>query len=241
MKNKYLKGTRISERKFREVLRYFAHDLPVLTAAKLCGLNYRTTHRLCALLRQRVVAQAVQESPPLGGEVEIDESYFGPRRVRGKRGRGAGGKMPVIGLHKRGENVYLSVVKNCSKAELLPIITGRVLAGTDIYTDGWKAYDGLVLKGYEHHRIHHHQNQFARGKNHRGGGGEQRGLAGGRAVNGIESFWSYAKFRFLKLRGVRKDRFLLHLKECEWRFNHRRAKLYPLLLSLLRQNPLSAT
>ena len=226
MKNKYLKGARISERKFREVLRYFAHDLPVLTAAKLCGLNYRTVHRRCALLRQRVVARAVQESPPLGGEVEIDESYFGPRRVRGKRGRGAGGKIPVIGLHKRGENVYLSVVKNCSKAELMPIITGRVLEGSDIYTDGWKAYDGLVLKGYEHHRIHHHQNQFARGKNH---------------VNGIESFWSCAKFRFLKLRGVRKDRFLLHLKECEWRFNHRRAKLYPLLLSLLRLNPLSAT
>ena len=226
MQNKYLKGTRISERKFREEVKYFAHDLPVLTAAKLSGLNYRTAHRLCELLRQRVVAQAVPESPPLGGEVEIDERYFGPRRVRGKRGRGAGGKIPVIGLHKRGENVYLSVVKNCSKAELMPIITGRVLEGAVIYTDGWKAYDGLVLKGYEHHRIHHHQNQFARGKNH---------------VNGIESFWSYAKFRFLKLRGVRKDRFLLHLKECEWRFNHRRVKLYPLLLSLLRQKPLSAT
>ena len=139
---------------------------------------------------------------------------------------GRAGKIPVIGLHKRGANVYLSVVKNCSRQELMPIITGRVLEGTDIYTEGWKAYDGLVLKGYEHHRIHHHQNQLARGKNH---------------VNGIESFWSYAKFRFLKLRGVRKGRFLLHLKECEWRFNHRRVKLYPLLLSLLRQNPLSAT
>lgn len=108
-------------------MRYFAHDLPVLTAAKLCGLNYRTVPRLCELVRQRVVAQAVRESPPLGGEVEIDESDFGPRRVRGKRGRGAGGKIPVIGLHKRGENVCLSVVKNCSKAELMPIITGRVL------------------------------------------------------------------------------------------------------------------
>ena len=141
-------------------------------------------------------------------------------------GAGAGGKIPVIGLHKRGENVYLSVVKNCSKQELMPIIVGRVLEGTDSYTDGWKAYDGLVLKGYEHHRIHHHQNQFARGKNH---------------VNGIESFWSYAKFRFLKLPGVRKYRFLLHLKECEWCFNHRRSTLYPLLLSILRNHPLSAT
>jgi hypothetical protein len=66
------------------------------------------------------------------------------------------------------------------------------------HTDGWKAYDGLVLGGYRHHHTPHHQNEFARGKNH---------------VNGIESFWSFAKFRFLKLRGVRKDRFLLHLKE----------------------------
>ena len=226
MKNKYIRGGRISERKFWEVLKYFGHDVPVLTAAKLCGLNDRTGHWLCEWLRQRVVALAVSESPPLGGEVEIEASDFGPRRVRGKQGRGAGGKIPVIGLHKRGENVYLSVVKNCSKQELMPIIVGRVLEGTDIYTDGWKAYDGLVLKGYEHHRIHHHQNQFARGKNH---------------VNGIESFWSYAKFRFLKLRGVRIYRFLLHLKECEWRFNHRRSILYPLLLSILRSNPLSAT
>ena len=131
MNNKYLKGARVSERKFLEVLRYFAHDLLVLTAAKLCGLNYRTVPRLCALLRQRVVARAVQESPPLGGEVEIGESYFGPRRVRGKRGRGAGGKSPVIGLHKRDENVCLSVVKNGSKAELMPIITGRVREGSD--------------------------------------------------------------------------------------------------------------
>jgi transposase-like protein len=226
MKNKYIKDTNLSERKFREVLKCFAHDVPVLTTAKLCGLNYRTAHRICELLRQRVVALALAECAALGGEVEVDESYFGPRRVRGKRGRGAAGKIPVIGLHKRGENVYVSVVKNCSKQELMPIITGRVLEGTDIYTDGWKAYDGLVLKGYEHHRIHHHENQFARGKNH---------------VNGIESFWSYAKFRFLKLRGVRKDRFLLHLKECEWRFNHRRSNLYPLLLSILRSYPLLST
>ena len=59
MKNKYLKGTRISERKFREVLRYFAHDLPVLTAARLCGLNYRTVHRLASR-----DSSAMTELPP---------------------------------------------------------------------------------------------------------------------------------------------------------------------------------
>jgi transposase-like protein len=226
VKNKYRKRSRISERKFRQVLSYFSADLPALTAAKLAGLNYRTVHGIYTLLRARVVALALQEARPMLGQIEVDESYFGARRVRGKRGRGAAGKTPVIGLHKRGQCVYLSVVRNCSRRSLLPVVKGRVLKGSDIYTDGWGAYDGLVTQGYKHHRIHHHQNEFARGRNH---------------VNGIESFWSYAKFRFTKLRGVRKQKFLLHLKKCEWRFNHRHDHIHKIILKSLRENPLSTT
>jgi transposase len=40
---------------------------------------------------------AMEEARPFSGEVEIDESYFGPRRMRRRRGRGAGGKTPVLG------------------------------------------------------------------------------------------------------------------------------------------------
>jgi transposase-like protein len=89
------------------------------------------------------------------------------------------GKTPVIGLLKRGGKVFTGMVKNCSRADLGPIIKGQLLSQTTVYTDGWLAYDGLLLSGYKHRRIHHHENEFARGKNH---------------VNGIESFWSYAKF-----------------------------------------------
>ena len=226
MKNKYLGRARISERKFREVLKFYGADLPALTTAELTRLNYRTVHRIYSLLRERVVEIALSEVKPFAGDIEVDESYFGARRVRGKRGRGAGGKIPVLGLHKRGDRVFVSVVQNCSKQELMPILRGNVLSASDIYTDGWKAYDGLVTSGFRHHRVHHHQNEFARGKNH---------------VNGIESFWSFAKHRLLKLHGIRKDKFLLHLKECEFRWNHRHHNLYLFLLSNLRQHPLSAT
>ena len=226
MKNKYIHHAHISELKFRAILKLFCADVSVLTAGRLAGLSKQAKQRLYDRLRLRILELAVEEAKPFAGEVEVDESDFGARRGRGKRGRGAGGKTPVIGLLKRGGKEFAEIVENCSEQALMPIVKGQVLSESTVYTDGWKSYDGLVLGGYKHHRIHHHQNQFARGKNH---------------VNGIESFWSYAKFRFLKLRGVRKYRFLLHLKECEWRFNHRRVKLYPLLLSLLRQNPLSAT
>lgn len=201
----------------------FCADVPALTASRLTLVNRKTSQRIYTLLRKRVVEIAMEEAKPFTGEVEIDESYFGPRRVRGRRGRGAGGKTPVIGLLKRGGKVFTSVVASCSRAELEPIIKGQVLSKATVYTDGWLGYDGLLLSGYKHHRIHHHENEFARGKNH---------------VNGIESFWSFAKFRFTKLRGVRKEFFLLHLKESEWRWNHRRDNLRSILLKNLRLKPL---
>lgn len=223
MKNKYIKKTHISERKFRELLKLFSLDLAATQTAQIVGLNVRTIQRIYTLLRERIKELAQLQAKQMDGSIEVDESYFGARRVRGKRGRGAGGKIPVLGLHKRTDHVFVSVVENCSKQELMPILKGQVLEGSDVYTDGWKAYDGLVSNGYKHHRIHHSENEFARGKNH---------------INGIESFWSYAKFRMTKLRGLRRDKFLLHLKECEFRFNHRNSDLYRLLLKNLRQFPL---
>jgi len=89
---------------------------------------------------------AIEESKPFLGNIEVEESYFGPRRVRVKRGRGASGKIPVLGLHKPQGRVFLSVVKNCSKAELMPILQGRIVEGSDFFTDGWKAYDGIGNK-----------------------------------------------------------------------------------------------
>jgi transposase len=223
LKNKYQKKSHISEVQFRRVLKFFSVDIPATSAAVLVGLNRKTTQRIYSLLRDRIVELAIQEARPFVGDIEVDESYFGAKRIRGKRGRGAGGKTPVLCLHKRQGRVFVSVVQNCSKAELMPILQGRIVEGSDVYTDGWKAYDGLVTNGYRHHRIHHHQNEFARGKNH---------------VNGIESFWSFAKFRMAKLRGVRKEKFLIHLKESEWRFNHRLDNIYSILLKQTRHFPL---
>ena len=201
----------------------FCADVAALSASKLAVVNRKTSQRIYEMLRRRVVELAQEEARPFTGEVEIDESYFGPRRVRGRRGRGASGKTPVIGLLKRGGKVFTGVVKSCSRAELEPIIKGQVLSKATVYTDGWLGYEGLLLSGYKHRRIHHHENEFSRGKNH---------------VNGIESFWSYAKFRFVKLRGVRPEFFFLHLKESEWRWNHRTDNLYFVLLKNLRQKPL---
>jgi len=223
MKNRYCVGTHLSERKFLRLLECFCLDITASKAALLCRLNKNTSHRFYALFRARVIAIAIGENAPFGGEIEVDESYFGPRRVRGKRGRGASGKIPVVGLLKRQGRVYVKPVESCSRKDLLPIIKGQILEQATIYTDGWKAYDCLVTEGYRHHRIHHHENEFSRGRNH---------------VNGIESFWSYAKLRMAQMKGIRKDRFLDHLLESQWRWNHRQENTLLILKESLLNSPL---
>ena len=102
MKNRCVRHAHISEVIFRKVLKLFGADIPALTAAGLVGLRVQSTQSLYDGVRLRILAPALEEARPFADEVEVDESYFGPRRVRGKRGRGAGGKTPVIGLLKRG-------------------------------------------------------------------------------------------------------------------------------------------
>jgi len=84
------------------------------------------------------IAEECDRASPLKGIIEIDESHFGARRVRGKRGRVAGGKVPVIGVLKRGGTVFTDVLDDCSREALEAVIKGRVVSQSVIHTDGWK-------------------------------------------------------------------------------------------------------
>ena len=222
-KNRYFRRSKLSEAKVRQILRYFAMDLTATDCAELSSVSVRSINTIYLRLRRRMAEQCEKVSP-LGGELEADESYFGPRRVRGLRGRGAGRKTVVFGLLKRGDSVYTEIVPDANKRTLQAIIRGKADLASIIHTDRWRGYDGLVDVGFDKHlRVNHGNNEFARGAVH---------------VNGIESFWSYAKRRLVQFNGVPRHTFYLHLKETEFRFNHRHSSLYKALLSLLRSNPL---
>ncbi len=116
------------------------------------------------------------------------------------------------------------MVDNCSRKTLQAIIKERIEKGSEIHSDGWKAYNGLVDLGYQkHYRVDHSSNEFANKNGH---------------INGIENFWGIAKLRLTKFKGIHKNMFYLHLKECEFRFNHRKQNLYKILLKMFRNNPL---
>jgi transposase-like protein len=203
-----IKRRRISREKFGLLVKCFALDFTTSQAAKFLGLNRNTVNRYFAFFRSLALNKALEErhEEKITNGIEVDESYFGPRKQRGKRGRGATKKTVVLGLLKRNGKVYAEIIPDASQSEILPIIRATVKSGADIYTDGWRSYDALAVYGYNHKKVHHEKNDFAHGEVH---------------INGVESFWSWTKRRLVKFNGIPKPLFGANLLESEWRFNHR--------------------
>ena len=199
----------------QELIRHFVAGVPARTAAELAGVNRNTAILYFHKLRELIVAKLAEEAPFLDGEIEVDESYFGGIR-KGKRGRGAAGKVPVFGLLKRGGRVHAVMIPDAKLLTLVGIFRQRVQPDSIVYTDCFASYDVLDVSEFHHHRINHSE-KFADERNH---------------INGIENFWNQAKRHLVRYNGIPKAHFPLFLKECEWRFNHRPASN---LLMLLRQ------
>ena len=126
MNNKYIYRSRTLDAKFRSLLKCFSLDVEASKIAVLTGISRNTVNRTLKAIRKRISEFCEPESPFAQGKVEIDESYFGACRVRGVKGREAGGRTVVFGLIKRKGKVYTQVVKKWSVKEMVPIIRKRV-------------------------------------------------------------------------------------------------------------------
>lgn len=136
-------NVKISKQKIKKLLLHFSEDITASKTAVLVKVNRNTVNRYFTIFREKIFDASITELKRRVGKFECDESYFGAKRVRGKRGRG---------------------------------------------------------------------------KNH---------------VNGIESFWSFAKRRLAKFNGIASYKFNLYLKECKFRFNYRNHNLYVKLLEII--------
>lgn len=179
----------------------FVGGIPARTAAELVRINRHSATLFYQKLREIILAELTEVFPEQG-VFEVDESYFGGIR-KGKRGRGAAGKVPVFGILKRGGKVYTQMIADTKSDTLFKAMKTRILPDSIVYTDCYSSYDILDVSLFHHHRINHSV-LFAKGKNH---------------INGIENFWNHAKRNLRKYNGIPKHNFNLFLKECEFRFN----------------------
>lgn len=199
-----MRKSRLNSAKQAKLIEHFVAGTTARCAADLIGVNRNTAAYYYQRLREMILYELEQESQEVfAGEIEVDESYFGGTR-KGKRGRGAAGKVPVFGLLKRGGKVYTKIIADASGNTLMPIIERKVIPDSIVYSDSWRGYNVLDVSDFKHYRINHSK-LFADKRNH---------------INGIENFWNQAKRHMRKFNGVPKANFVLFLKECEWRFNN---------------------
>lgn len=202
MKISHCKLTKKTQQK---LLEFFVLEVTARSAANLLGIQANSAALFYQKIREIIAYQLAKESHEIfDGEVELDESYFGGAR-KGKRGRGAAGKMIVFGILKRGGKVYTKVVQDTKTDTLMYIIHKKIVPDSIVYTDCYRSYNALDVSEFHHFRINH-STHFAEEKfNH---------------INGIENFWSQAKRVLRKYNGIPKTSFHLFLKECEFRFNY---------------------
>jgi transposase-like protein len=174
------------------------------------------------LQRIRLAMQDKHDGGKLGGygrkTVEVDETFIGARaRMMNSQQRKHRDESKahspyvtpraiVLGMLERKGRVRLKVVPNVQRTTLAPHLSENIAPGSEVHTDEWKAYDGMVPPRYFHDMVNHTET-YVRGNVH---------------INGIENFWSLLK-RTIRGTYVSVEPFHLfrYLDEQAFRFNER--------------------
>jgi transposase len=207
---------RIPYRSWLILIKLFELEISARKAGRQTGVSYPTALNAFDTIRRSIVEHISHQDELLKGEIEADESYFGGKR-KGRRGRGARNKTIVFGILERDGKVSVSIITDASAESLMQETVKKVRRGSLVYTDKWRGYNSLMFCGYRHLNIDHRY-KFTDGKVY---------------INGVEGFWSFAKERLIKHHGISKEKFLLYIKEMEWRYNHRDQEVFDLLVQIL--------
>lgn len=217
-----IRAPRITDKKRRALIKYFAQDMDATRAAVNAGVSRPCANRWYRDFRERIY-QVRTRAPRLTGEVEIDQAFFGGRgkkrdaavvrQLAGltrKKLRAKAKKMKrevrteVVCFYQRGGEVYTHIVGDSSIETMLPLIRLVVEPKATIYTDKWPSFNPLKEDGYKHYAINHsHEYKDRRGRH----------------INGVDRFVSFAKVRLGPFFGIRRSTLPLHIRECEWRWN----------------------
>lgn len=139
----------------KRLLDFFVLEVTARSAANILGINPNSSALFYRKIREVISYHlALEADDVFDGQIELDESYFGGHR-KGKRGRGATGKVAVFGLLKRQGKVFTVVVENTKTETIMPVITRKIKPDSWVYTDTYRSYDTLDVSQFHHERINH--------------------------------------------------------------------------------------
>lgn len=224
-KNKYVRRAKISEYKFRKMVKYFAEDMSATQIAIETAINRNTVNRYLNEIRSRMM-EFCEQYAPFNDQPE-ETHFFTEENEIGLHAEVICEQLTIkekittnLGILKRRGKVYAEMLANCTASKLQQLLhhgDGK-LKKVLVHSVDVNEPEGLIAVGYDSNQ------EFADKPSY---------------VDNLDKFWSFTKERTAKFQGVAKHKFYLHLKECEFRFNFRNDNLYVVLLKLLSAKPLS--
>lgn len=225
-KNKYYFRSRIKEAKFRKLVRCYALDFTATKAAQLTRISVRSVNTIYLKMRQRIKEN--NEILYQNATGEYLDMHSGLTKISVMPSQSIENNASLLGAYgilKRPNGIFTAVLPSQVESAIKLLEADNDTSKEDtikqLGLSGYEAlvgvYPGMRMKLY---RLHSDNNRAQTNE------------------NDIESFWAYTKQRLAKFNGIPMQTFFLHLKETEFRFNHRYDDLYDELLKILRANPL---
>lgn len=187
--------------------------------SRALGVTQKTAWFMLHRIREAMKSGSMMK---MGGPVEVDETFVGPkpqkmhtdRRLRMQTAQKGNQKAIVMGmLDRESRQVRASVIPNVKRETLQGEILRQIQKGSAVYTDGYPPYDTLAAREFIHETVNHVQ-EYVRGQVH---------------TQGIENFWSLLK-RTLNGTYIAVEPFHLdrYVSEQVFRYNTRATKGNPL-------------
>lgn len=197
--------------KFREILKYFSLDIEANKAAVLTSLNRNTINRHYILIRKRISEFCAAEGRRVGIVTAMPDSHESAKPSM------------VFGICLVNDKVFTEIVHHDGLIKECKAVTSEKQLDNLLSAFGSShCGDYLAVVDYSCKRYMRRNHPMA-----------TRNLTG--KPKPCDRFWRYAKSRLVKFKGISKSTLYYHIKECEFRFNHRSENLYKLLLQIMRQ------
>lgn len=225
MKNKYLKGAHLSERKFKEILKLFCEDLTATQIANISDISRVTVNNYLKLIRTHIAKFCEEKNPRY-----ITQGYLPYIPINGfsmgLESDDGSNRKSLFGLYKKGDLVFADVMMHPDQKELIDWAKGKLTGDKSVTLSNDYGYYYAIadFNNYRLYRINQTDKMDSlRGKNY---------------LDEIDFFWGSLKARIAKFRGLSGHTLFLHVKETEFRYNNRNTDLFELLNHIILRRPL---
>ena len=219
MKNRYLKGAHISEKKVRELLKLFSEDLTATQIANISGISRITVNAYLKMIRTHIAAFNLENYPEYKNGNGVSHQALNGHCIDNTL------KKSMYGIYKHGDVIITEKLTGLEDTWVHDWVRGKVQAEPQVLErHHLNKYQGVAdFNAIKLFRVNTPPSGLIKGRS---------------GIDEIDMFWGMLKSRLVKFRGLNCSTLFLHVKETEFRYNYRNEDIYSLLVNIIQRKPL---